>query len=757
MSRRLLHGPKRLTAAAARFTAPKRTRGQQKKPDSSWQSEAWHFFEKVPEVRFAGTWIGNAMGGATLYAGRRTTDGTIERLPDSDAASEIVKEIAGGPDGQSNFLADFGPHLVVAGEAWIVIQPITDGDGSSKVNGYDWRVLSTSEVRQESGKLVAEIDGEPVDIPSYDPDADYDHNAPIAIRVWKPWPGRHIEADSPVRSSLQLLEELQLLNSAVAAIARSRLTGRGVLLIPKGTRFPTAPGAPSDAEDDLIDIFMEVASTAISEPDSAAATVPIVLEVPAESIGGIKWLKFESDFDNLAVQLREEAIRRFANGLEVPAEILLGLGDANHWCTLPDTEIMTEDGWKTYDQLTPGELVLTLNHETGLSEWQPLQKVNTWQVTDERMIRMRGKRHHSVTTANHRWPVLAGHNKWRKRSWITSGELADTLNAPDAPQFRNTFLVTGAPSADLPAEAKYSDALVELVAWYFTEGSKGIRAGRNTPQVIIHQSHVVNADNCARIERALTSLFGPASERFGKGGRYSTPEAAARRAAARRLRAEHPGMSNNEIGRQIGVSGVMVGKYLREDAKTRDVVPRWRKTFNSDGTITRYVLNAAAAEVILEHAPGRHVSLDFVRALTQAQLELFIDTAVRGDGWHIGNTPALTQKDPAMLDAFELAAILSGRTLLRREHTSEGISADGPRTKTQHIATAAAPSRSPRRNSTSARRPTPERSGARPPPTAPGWPATTAPSSTPATPPGRSPQKRYASVWSPAWQSSATP
>ncbi|MBT3167544.1 hypothetical protein HTV80_31305 [Streptomyces sp. Vc74B-19] len=332
MSRQLLYGPKRLTAAAARFTAPKRTRGQQqKKPDASWQAEAWHFFEKVPEVRFAGTWVGNAMGGATLYAGKRTTDGTIERLPDTDPAAEIVKEIAGGPDGQSNFLADFGPHLVVAGEAWIVVQPITSSADSSKVTGYDWRVLSTSEVRQESGKLVAEIDGEPVDIPAYDPEADYDHTVPIAIRVWKPWPGRRIEADSPVRSSLGLLEELQLLNSAVAAIARSRLTGRGVLLIPKGTRFPTAPGSNSDAEDDLIDIFMEVASTAISEPDSAAATVPIVLEVPAESIGGIKWLKFESEFDTLAVQLREEAIRRFANGLEVPAEILLGLGDANHW------------------------------------------------------------------------------------------------------------------------------------------------------------------------------------------------------------------------------------------------------------------------------------------------------------------------------------------------------------------------------------------------------------------------------------------
>ncbi|MFD4763108.1 hypothetical protein ACFWOJ_30930 [Streptomyces sp. NPDC058439] len=54
--------------------------------------------------------------------------------------------------------------------------------------------------------------------------------------------GRRGEDGSPVRASIQLLEELTLLNAAVAAIARSRLTGRGVLIIiPKGTRFPSTP------------------------------------------------------------------------------------------------------------------------------------------------------------------------------------------------------------------------------------------------------------------------------------------------------------------------------------------------------------------------------------------------------------------------------------------------------------------------------------------------------------------------------------
>jgi hypothetical protein len=157
-----------------------------------------------------------------------------------------------------------------------------------------------------------------------------DPNAPVAIRVWEPDPERWIEADSPVRSSLELLEELLLLNAAVKAIARSRITGRGLLLIPKGSRFPTTP-TQGGAEDDLIEVFMTIAETAIRDPESAAATVPIILELPSDTIAEFKHITFESEFDELALKLRDEAIRRFATGLDVPAEILLGMGAVNHW------------------------------------------------------------------------------------------------------------------------------------------------------------------------------------------------------------------------------------------------------------------------------------------------------------------------------------------------------------------------------------------------------------------------------------------
>lgn len=321
-----------LTAAGQRYTAQIAARESGKGgklPDNSWQNLAWDMYLSVPEVHFVGTWIGNAMSAATLYAARVLADGTVERLDQNHPATEIVNQIAGGPGGQAELLGAFGPHFVVAGEGWIVITPDVE-PATGAVKGYDWRVLSTKEIVRDKKGLTAEIDGEDVLIPPYDPE-DPDDTARIALRVWQPSPSRYIDSDSPVRASLVLLEELQLLNAAVAAIARSRITGRGVLLVPKGVRFPTAAGPTNDVEDDVVETFMEVASTAIREPGSAAATVPIILEVPADTIANVKWLTFESSFDDLAIRLRAECIRRFAIGTEIPPEIVQGMSDASHW------------------------------------------------------------------------------------------------------------------------------------------------------------------------------------------------------------------------------------------------------------------------------------------------------------------------------------------------------------------------------------------------------------------------------------------
>jgi hypothetical protein len=315
-----------ITAAASRIITKARGGGQSSR-NGAQTSAAWDMYDTVPEVGAYADWISNAMSGATLFAGKRGPNGTVVGLPANSRATELVAALAGGVDGQSVLLGSFGTQLAVSGDTWVVVIPDAESDSFADDK---WYVLSTEEVTVQRGKIKATIEGEEREFIEYDPDSPTDPNAPVYFRVWKPSPRRHEWSTSPVIRSLTILEELRLLNAAVAAIARSRITGRGVLLVPAGTRFPTQPGQ-DQAEDSLLDTFIEVASTAIREPESAAATVPIVLEVPGDLITGVKWLQFDSDFDAMAIQLRDEAVRRFATGADVPAEVLLGLGDASHW------------------------------------------------------------------------------------------------------------------------------------------------------------------------------------------------------------------------------------------------------------------------------------------------------------------------------------------------------------------------------------------------------------------------------------------
>lgn len=480
-----------LTASASRYTTRK-IRGSKEHSTQGWQYRAYDMYHQVPEVRFAASWIGNAMSGARLYAGRRDDDGSIDPAPEGHRAAEIVDQIAGGADGQAKLLAAFGKHLTIPGEGWIVVRPNSEVlSPYAPAEGHDWRVLSVREIKKQAGKLIAEIDGDDIAIEEGDPDV-LDTEGAVALRVWEPDPERSIEADSPVRSSLELLEELLLLNAAVKAIARSRLTGRGLLLIPKGTRFPTS-GTADGAEDDLLEVFMTIAETAIRDPESAAATVPIILEVPAEAISDFKHLSFESTFDELALKLREEAVRRFATGLEIPAEILLGLGDVNHWGQWALTSEAIRLGIEP--KLATVSHALTQQWLRPLLEFEKVEDWHRWLVWfDTSPLRVRTNRSETALQAHDRGVIsdaaLRRETGFDDSDAPSAQELEDRKKTTDAdaegtPPTRRDLPVdeTEAPPETLPASAAGSRAglheAADVLIWSaLTAAGKTLR---NTP------------------------------------------------------------------------------------------------------------------------------------------------------------------------------------------------------------------------------------------------------------------------------------
>jgi hypothetical protein len=65
--------------------------------------------------------------------------------------------------------------------------------------------------------------------------------------------------------------------------------------------------------------------TPISDPASPSALVPIVVTAPDDAIDKPRLLEFWSELDSHAMELRVEAIRRFALGMDLPPEQVLGM------------------------------------------------------------------------------------------------------------------------------------------------------------------------------------------------------------------------------------------------------------------------------------------------------------------------------------------------------------------------------------------------------------------------------------------------
>lgn len=289
-----------------------------------WQGEAWRYYDTCGELRYATNWIGNVISRATLHAGRRTPEGQIERVSRGRTAT-AVNELFGGAEGQAAMLDAFAVHLTVAGECYLVGRAPHPERGEPAGKETIWEVVGTQEIKKSGDNWSIDYgDGRPpLKLAAED----------VIIRIWRPHPRKRIEADSPVRAVMGVLQELEFLSRHIMAQVTSRLAGGGLLLLPQGMTFPSSPDLPADATDadKVMAILGDAMLTPIKDPGDPSALVPVIMTAPDDTIEKVKHIKFWTDLDQHAVELRSEAIRRLALGLDMPPEVLLGTADVNHW------------------------------------------------------------------------------------------------------------------------------------------------------------------------------------------------------------------------------------------------------------------------------------------------------------------------------------------------------------------------------------------------------------------------------------------
>lgn len=338
------------------------------KRQNAWAEQAWDYYDAIGELRYSANWLGNALSRASLYIARSPEPGGApERINDDDAANEALHALAGGAAGQSEMLKAFGVHLTIAGDCYLV------GFDDAETHIQKWVVRSPEEISAFTGNVIIKNIGQDLTLPEDDV---------AVIRIWRPHPRRSWEADSPARGVLPILHELERLTQMILAQANSRLAGAGLLLIPAEFDFPTPQGYPADGETNpqlskvqsFVNRLGHAMMTPVTDRSDPNSVVPVVVTAPGDQIGNAKLIQFWTGLDAQAIELRKEAVRRFALGMDMPPEILLGLGDSSHW----NAWAIDEASIKLHiepllalicDALTVGFLKPLLGEDTDLMIW----------------------------------------------------------------------------------------------------------------------------------------------------------------------------------------------------------------------------------------------------------------------------------------------------------------------------------------------------------------------------------------------------
>lgn len=302
-----------------------------------WQALALDMYDAVPELRAAARITGQAMSQCRLVIAR-VTDGEPAPLnigtpeepgPDADhPAQQLLEGFAGGQGGQAAWLDMLGVHLTVTGESISVGALDTTTPNESRV--AEWATYSPEQVTARNKSIVVKLGDSMGDEVLVDEERD----GVTAVRIWRPHPRHSWMADSAAKAAIGAMNEIILYDQHIESTAISRLISAGLLCIPDGM---TLPGllAEDDADDVDVDPFMRflmtTMSTAIKDRKSAAARVPIMLRGDKEDIAAIKHILFSTPFDEEILALRDAAIRRLSVAVDMPAEMLTGMGELQHW------------------------------------------------------------------------------------------------------------------------------------------------------------------------------------------------------------------------------------------------------------------------------------------------------------------------------------------------------------------------------------------------------------------------------------------
>lgn len=341
--------PRKALVAAASSYQPRTDAAYALRKAMDWQRRALTYIDIVPELSYSSRFYSRMLRALRVYPAVLEDDGKTTPITEG-LPVDTLNRLRGKDGTMKPILGSFGRLMFATGEGNLLGVNI---DTPEEYWLFAWLDEIVVEMQGESVKKILWT-------PVYGgPTREFSSSEAQVYRFWTPHPRRSGEADSPMRSVLEIAEELIILTTAVRSTATSR-TLNGLLLMPSEMApLPAEPLGDEDPEaDPFVDEMLSHLESQLEDVGSAASSAPWVLWGAYELLDKIRRVDLhDPQTDYMEKDLRNEAIDRLAHGLDYPPEVLKGLSSANHWAA----KQIFDDMWRSHGAPIADQFVGDLN------------------------------------------------------------------------------------------------------------------------------------------------------------------------------------------------------------------------------------------------------------------------------------------------------------------------------------------------------------------------------------------------------------
>lgn len=342
--------PKAITASATRAADMPKATGSTRAPQ--WQLDSLAYYDQIGAVRYAAQFTARALSKIRWFPATRDPDTGEVTESEDPTLTALFDRFQDPGGGRAVMTSTYGQLDFLMGEMYLLW---TQADPEEEDPEEAWEIVSTLELRKQGKRLGQEM-WHRIQAPGLTPqellEAEDEDFEPLGdnvrvFRWWRQHPAYSMMADSPMRSVLAECEEIVRATHTINARLISRLAGPGIFAYPQSWQLIPLQGTvgqENPEEDPFGARLAKAMITAIGKPGSAESVAPITVKVPDGTTDQGHLYKFWDPAEVIReIDLREKAMQRFAVGVDMPPEKVMGLSTSGtqHW----NAWMVDEDSW----------------------------------------------------------------------------------------------------------------------------------------------------------------------------------------------------------------------------------------------------------------------------------------------------------------------------------------------------------------------------------------------------------------------------